>query len=112
MGDRFFIFINSRLDPNVETLSHELHHVLFNRGDDATAARFFTFNTNAPLPPLPDVRKYRRIQTLHTADVNADLNNNNTFNWQRLQRTRHPTIRNYFNPPPTPSTDNRFTGDF
>jgi outer membrane protein OmpA-like peptidoglycan-associated protein len=112
MDDRFFIFINSRLNPNLETLPHELHHVLFNRGDAATLPRFFTFNTNAPLPPLPDVRKRRRIHTLHSADVNADPNNDNTFNWQRRERTGDRTVGHDFNPPPTASTGNRFTEDF
>ena len=33
LGDRYFIFINSALNLQDETLAHELHHVLFNRGD-------------------------------------------------------------------------------
>ncbi len=117
MDDRFFIFVNSRLDPNFETLAHELHHVLFNRFDGPADRRFFTFNTTAPNNfglALPDVRVYRRIQTLHTADPNNDPNDDNTFNWQRRQRTaglRFPVAGN-FNPAATATTGNRFTGDF
>lgn len=115
MGNRYFIFINSRLDPNDETLAHELHHVLFNRGDAATGQQFFTFNTNPPNNfgiPLPDVRVYRRIQTLHTANPNVDANNDNTFNWhRRLQTARFP-VAGDFNPAATPTTGNRFTGEF
>ncbi len=112
MDDRFFIFINTRLNPDLETLPHELHHTLFNRGDEATDIRFFTFNTSQPALPVPDARKYRRIQTLHTADIDTDPNNDNTFNWQRRLRTGNRAVGHDFNPPANASTGNRFTQEF
>lgn len=94
LGNRYFIFINTTLSFNDETLAHELAHVLFNRFDTATARRFFTLNTNSPTTlvqgtgiVLPDVRIYRRIQTLHTANPDVDPNNNNVINWARRPRT-------------------------
>lgn len=89
-GDRMFIFIASRLDPLNETLAHELSHALYNRWDAAGQAnRFFTLNTNAPTNfgiALPDVRVYRRMQTLH-GNPNLDPNNDCSFNWFRRPRT-------------------------
>ncbi len=88
-GDRMFIFIAGRLDPLDETLAHELSHALYNRSDAAQLRRFFTLNTNAPTGfgiPLPDVRIYRRMHTLH-GNPNLDLNNDCSFNWFRRPRT-------------------------
>jgi hypothetical protein len=88
-GDRYFIFQDVDLAEDLETLAHELHHVLHNRGDiDFQEDRFFAFNTNAPTPPLPDVTKYRRIQTLFARNnPDNDPRNENTFNWLRRRRT-------------------------
>jgi hypothetical protein len=115
MGDRFFLFVNSRLDANFETLAHELHHVLFNRFDGLSAQRFFTFNTTAPNGfglPLPNILVYRRIQLLHTADPNIDPNNDNTFNWHRRARTARFPVAGDFNPAATATTGNNFTSEF
>lgn len=98
MGDRFFIFIQTNLNLNNETLAHEFHHVLFNRFDAVTDRQFYTLNTSAPTALvqgtgiiLPDVRIYRRIQNLHAPDPNNDPNNNNIVNWVRRERTtRYP----------------------
>jgi hypothetical protein len=121
IGERYFIFLQVDVDPNDETLGHELHHVLFNRGDDIAnipARRFFTFATDAPLGhgiPLPDVRIYRRVQMLH-GDPDADPNNDAVHNWVRRRRTRR------FNQPgntlpgaldaPDPTTGNILTVAF
>ena len=94
LGNRFFIFQHVDLNAEFETLAHELHHVLFNREDSPQDLRFFTFNTFAPGGALPNVRTYRRIQTLFTADPDNDPNNTNTFNWMRRGRTgRLPMVR-------------------
>jgi hypothetical protein len=90
LADRYFVFINTALDLNNETLAHELSHVLFNRFDGATDRRFFTLNTNPGNSfglPLPDVRIRRRIQDLHTADPNNDPAHDNVINWARRTRT-------------------------
>lgn len=93
LGNRYFIFINTTLSFDDETLAHELAHVLFNRFDTATDRRFFTLNTNSPTTlvqgtgiVLPDVRIYRRIQNLHTANPDNDPNNDNVINWARRAR--------------------------
>ncbi|NIJ18685.1 subtilisin family serine protease [Sphingomonas naasensis] len=92
LGGRFFIFQHIDLNADLETLAHELHHVLFNRFDSAQALQFFTFNTFAPSGPLPNVSTYRRIQTLFTPDPDNDAANANTFNWmRRVRTTRLPT---------------------
>lgn len=92
LGGRFFIFQHVDLNADLETLAHELHHVLLNRFDSPQGLQFFTFNTFAPSGALPDVRTYRRIQTLFTASPDADANNDNSFNWVRRRRTtRLPT---------------------
>jgi hypothetical protein len=92
LGERFFIFQHIDLNVDLETLAHELHHVLFNRFDSPQGQQFFTFNTSAPGGTLPNVRTYRRIQTLFTADPDNDANNDTTFNWLRRTRTpRQPT---------------------
>jgi hypothetical protein len=76
LGDRFFIFIDSGLNLNNETLGHEFFHALYNRGDVDVPRQFFTFNTNPPVEtygiPLPDVRVYRRIhrETIAGPDPN------------------------------------------
>ncbi|MFN8475292.1 MAG: OmpA family protein [Anaerolineae bacterium] len=118
MGDRFFIFVDTALDLRDETLPHELAHVLFNRGDIATARRFFSLNTNPALNlvigtgiALPDVRIYRRIQTLHSADPNNDPNNNNILNWARRRRTGRFPVDGSAGPA-TATTGNTLTVDF
>lgn len=90
LQDRFFVFINLGLNLNGDTLAHELHHVLFNRFDTATAQQFYTFNTNPSNSfgiPLPDVRVRRRIQNLNSADPDNDAANDNILNWARRVRT-------------------------
>ncbi len=90
LGDRYFIFINSGLNLDGDTLAHEHHHVLFNRFDTATPRQFYTFNTspsNSFGLPLPDVRVRRRIQNQHAADPDNDAANNNVLNWHRRQRS-------------------------
>jgi outer membrane protein OmpA-like peptidoglycan-associated protein len=92
LGGRFFIFQHVDLNADLETLAHELHHVLFNRFDSPQGLQFFTFNTFAPSAPLPNVSTYRRIQTLFTPDPDNDAANANTFNWvRRVRTTRLPT---------------------
>jgi hypothetical protein len=104
IGNRFFIWMASRLDPQDLTLAHELFHALYNRGHVpglVVDQRFFTFNTNRPILlaaavgiTLPDVRIYRRMHTLHNGtDPNVDPNNDNTLNWVRRTRTaRFPVV--------------------
>lgn len=86
LGDRFFIFINPDVALRFETLGHEFHHVLHNRGDTPVARQFFTFNTDAPALDS-DPRAYRRIQTLHAADPDNDPPNDNIVNWVKRRRT-------------------------
>jgi len=88
LGERFFIFQHIDLNADLETLAHELHHALFNRFDSPQGLQFFTFNTFAPGGALPNVRTYRRIQTLFTASPDNDASNTNTFNWNRRRRTQ------------------------
>jgi outer membrane protein OmpA-like peptidoglycan-associated protein len=98
MGDRFFVFMGTRMPLTDETLAHELHHVLFNRGDVPSARRFFTLNTTPPSLfaslagiALPDSRIYHRIQDLHSPDPDNDPANDNVINWARRARAgRHP----------------------
>jgi hypothetical protein len=94
LGNRFFIFIDDLLDLEDQTLAHELSHVLFNRFDDVTERRFFTLNTRAPRDlihgtpiTLPDVRIYRRMQTLHAPNPDNDPGADNVVNWARRRRT-------------------------
>ncbi|HEV7671586.1 MAG TPA: hypothetical protein VGS22_23955 [Thermoanaerobaculia bacterium] len=121
MGDRYFIFLQTRLDPDDETLAHELYHVLHNRGHAAGLAvpdQFFTYNTNPPgnlvFPRglvLPDSLIYRRIQVLNSANPNLDPNNDDVLNWFRRPRTaRFPTLSNLN--PATATTGNNLTEDF
>lgn len=115
LGERYFVFINSGLDLRDETLAHELHHVLFNRGDGGVENRFFTFNTNPPLSfgiALPDVRVYRRIQNLHSTNPNNDSANNNIINWVRRSRTARFPIAGDVNPAATATTGNILTVAF
>jgi outer membrane protein OmpA-like peptidoglycan-associated protein/O6-methylguanine-DNA--protein-cysteine methyltransferase len=115
LGDRFFVFMNTALDPNNETLAHELSHVLFNRFDDATAQRFFTLNTNPPVAfgvPLPDVRIYRRIQDQHTADPNNDAAHANVINWARRTRTARFPPEAGVGPAATATTGNKLSEAF
>jgi hypothetical protein len=100
IGDRYFIFVDTELDANNETLAHELHHVLFNRFDDGVGDQFFAFNTQPPTAlalargiALPDARIYRRIQNLHAADPDIDPTNDNILNWVRRARAaRQPAL--------------------
>jgi len=121
MGDRYFIFLQTRLDPLNETLAHELHHVLHNRGHAAglvVADHIFTFNTSPPTNLaflrgiiLPDSLIYRRIQVLHAANPNLDPNNDDVLNWFRRPRAaRFPLISTLV--PATATTGNNLTGDF
>jgi hypothetical protein len=93
MGNRFFVFMGTRLALTDETLAHELHHVLFNRFDTATDRQFFTLNTNAPGTlvagtgiVLPDARIYGRIQNRNSPDPDNDPANANIVNWARRTR--------------------------
>jgi hypothetical protein len=117
LADRYFVFINPALDLENNTLAHELHHALFNRGDGAVGQQFFTFNTKAPLGfgvPLPDARIYRRIQNFHTPDPDNDANNNNVINWDRRVRTARFPIPPPFNinPAADNTTGNTLAKDF
>ncbi len=96
MDDRFFVICQTHLSLFNETVAHELHHVLFNRFDTATADRFYTLNTNpptalaaahVPLIALPDPRIYWRIQNQNSPDPNNDAANLNVINWARRRRT-------------------------
>jgi outer membrane protein OmpA-like peptidoglycan-associated protein len=114
LQDRFFIFINTNLALNGDTLAHELHHVLFNRFDTATTQQFFTFNTNPSNSfgiPLPDVRVRRRIQHLNAPDPDNDPGNNNILNWARRARTARFPI-GAGNGPATSTTGNTLTTAF
>jgi hypothetical protein len=114
LGDRFFVFVDTALDLNDETLAHELAHVLFNRFDAATERRFFTLNTNAPVGfgvTLPDPRIYRRIQDRHNSDPDNDLANDNIVNWARRARgARFPVAGGLG--PATATTGNKLTEAF
>ena len=115
LGDRHFVFINVGLNPNGDTLAHELHHVLFNRGDDGVLRQFFTFNTNPSNSfglPLPDVRVRRRVHNFHTANPNNDPGLNNVINWARRVRTARFPIAGDLNPAATATTGNRLAEDF
>ena len=90
IGDRYFIFIDTTLDLNNETLAHELSHVLFNRFDGATDRQFYALNTNPATSfgvPLPDPRIRRRIQNLNSPDPDNDPPNDNVINWVCRTRT-------------------------
>jgi len=88
LGERYFVFVGTTSVD--DTVAHELHHVLFNRGDTPVLPRFFTFNTvppDAQPHPAPDVRTFRRIQSLHAPDPDNDAANANILNWIRRRRT-------------------------
>lgn len=101
LGERFFVFMNPDDPPEIDSLAHEFHHLLFNRFDFPADAPgrpnialrpFFPFNTNpvssyAPAVTVPDVRLNRRIQNRHSRDPNADANNDNIINWIKRRRT-------------------------
>jgi len=90
LNDRYFVFLNTGLNLNGDTLAHELHHVLFNRFDTNVPRQFYPFNTNPSSSfgiTLPDARIRRRIQNLHTPDPNNDPNNNNIINWMKRSRS-------------------------
>lgn len=86
LGDRFFVFINPDVALGFETLGHEFHHVLHNRGDTATNRQFFTFNGDEP-PLANDPRSYRRIQQSASPDPDSDPARDNILNWAHRTRT-------------------------
>ncbi|MBI4902285.1 MAG: hypothetical protein HY820_01535 [Acidobacteria bacterium] len=106
LGDRYFIFMDADVDLDNYTLAHELHHVLFNRFDEDTQRRFYTFNTNAPGGAPGDPRIYRRIHDLHTPDPDVDPRNDNIINWARRRRTARQPARAGFTPGPDATTGN------
>ncbi len=115
LGDRHFVFINPGLNLDGDTLAHELHHVLFNRGDDGVLRQFFTFNTRNSASyglPLPDVRVRRRVHNAHTADSDNDPNNDNVINWANRVRTARFPIAGDLNPAADNTTGNLLAGDF
>ena len=87
LGERFFIFINPDVALGADTLGHEIHHVVFNRGDTPVARQFFSFNTDAPTL-RDDPRSYRRIQILRGTDPNNDPANAAVINWVKRGRTQ------------------------
>ena len=114
IANRYFIFINTTLDLEDQTLAHELAHVLFNRFDAATERRFYTLNTNAPTSfgvPLPDTRIYRRIQNRNSPDPDNDAANANIINWARRARTGRFPIGGGLDPA-TATTGNTLTEAF
>ena len=120
IGNRFFVFIRVALTPAHDTLGHELHHVLFNRGDtddDETNIDFrpfFSFNTNPSTAyglALPNVRVRRRCHTLHSPDPNNDPTNANVINWVRRLRTARFPIAGPLDAP-TATTGNTYTEAF
>ena len=115
LGERHFVFINPALNLDNETLAHELHHVLFNRGDNGVLQQFFTFNTNAPVGGAiapPDARVYRRVHRLHNPDPDVDATNDNVINWAKRRRTARFPIAGDLNPAATATTGNRLAGPF
>lgn len=115
LDERHFVFINPGLPIEGDTLAHEMHHVLFNRGDVEVDRQFFTFNTNPSIfygIPLPDVRVRRRVHNFHTADPNNDPANDNVINWARRRRTSRFPISGDLNPGATASTGNRLASRF
>ncbi len=115
LGERHFVFINTGLNPEDETLAHELHHVLFNRFDGGVDRQFFTFNTN-PASNLglavPDARVYRRVHNRHSADPDNDPASDNVVNWARRQRTARFPIGGNVDPAATATTGNRLAQPF
>lgn len=94
LKERYFIFINLDLAIDNDTLAHELHHVIHNRGDATSNDQFFTFNTNPPNAiarrrsiTLPDARIYHRVHMEH-GNPDTDPNVECTTNWMRRARTR------------------------
>lgn len=94
LQERYFIFINLDLAIDNDTLAHELHHVIHNRGDAASSDQFFTFNTNPPNAiarrrsiTLPDSRIYHRVHMEH-GNPDNDPRVECTTNWMRRRRTR------------------------
>jgi hypothetical protein len=120
IGNRFFVFIRVALTPEHDTLGHEFHHVLFNRGDtddDQTNIDFrpfFSFNTNPSTAyglTLPNIRVRRRCHTLHSPDPNNDAANANVINWVRRRRTARFPIADPL-VAPTATTGNTYTEAF
>ena len=113
LGNRYFVFIDVDIAQNVGALAHELHHVVFNRGDAAVPAQFFTFNTNGPAPPgIDDVRTFRRIQNLHAPDPDNDPAANGTLNWYRRVRTARFAVVSGPAPPAAATTGNTLVTPF
>jgi outer membrane protein OmpA-like peptidoglycan-associated protein len=115
LGDRYLVFIDTTLVVTGDTLAHELHHVLFNRFDDAVARQFFTFNTHPSSSfglPLPDVRIRRRIQNQHAPDPDVDPPNDNILNWVRRRRTTRFPPQAGPGPAPDATTGNTLVGPF
>ncbi len=127
LENKHFALLNARpaFDQDDYTLAHELHHLLFNRGDTPTRDQYFTFNTQSdsallyhPSPlsraSWPDVRLQRRIQNADTPDLTVtdthpdnDPDCKNILNWIRRERPgpRHPPAEG--NEPATDTTGNR-----
>ena len=94
LEERFFIFMGLGIAIDDDTLAHELHHVIFNRGDEPSLDPFFTFNTTATADiaarrglTLPDAHISHRVHTEH-ADPNNDPRVESIANWMRRRRTR------------------------
>jgi hypothetical protein len=108
LGDRFFVFVNTRLDLENYTVSHEMHHVLFNRGDEDVERQYISFNTNPPDGygvALPDVRIYRRFQNQY-GDPDNDPTNANVVNWARHARAARFPIAGALDPAADNTTGN------
>lgn len=94
LEERYFIFINLDLAIDDDTLAHELHHVIHNRGDATSSDQFFTFNTSPPgliarrrSIRLPDSRIYHRVHMEH-GNPDNDPRVECTTNWMRRRRSR------------------------
>lgn len=119
LGARFFVFIDNVLDVQDVTLGHEMHHVFFNRFDDAVGDAFFAFNTQPGTAvgagrgiALPDARIYRRIQNQHNPDPDNDAGNDNILNWVRRVRTARQPAQGGPGPAPDATTGNTLVGPF
>jgi outer membrane protein OmpA-like peptidoglycan-associated protein/subtilisin family serine protease len=114
LGERYFVFVGTTSVD--DTVAHELHHVLFNRGDTPVAPRFFTFNTvppDAQPHPAPDVRTFRRIQSLPAGtDPDNDAANANIHNWIKRRRTARFPIATPGTAAATATTGNNLTEAF
>ncbi|MEO8335395.1 MAG: hypothetical protein ABI664_10500 [bacterium] len=114
LGNRSFIFVSHNVAETNLTLAHELHHALFNRGDDATDQPLISFNTHPPdsfAIALPDVRVEHRFHNLHSPDPDNDPTSDNVLNWARRVRTTRFPIPGAFDAPNT-TTGNTFAAAF